>query len=60
MQEPSESDRRGVRDDKDLKGHLYVGEFVITKDLVYLVTRSGAVRELGQRTELLRPEIEAL
>jgi len=53
LQEPSESDRRGVRDDADLKSPLYVGEFVIASEMIYLVTPSGAVRELDRRADLL-------
>ena len=53
LQEPSESDRRGVRDDADLKSPLYVGEFVIASEMIYLVTPSGAVRELDSRADLL-------
>jgi len=29
LQEPGETDKRAVRDDRDLKGESYVGEFVI-------------------------------
>jgi hypothetical protein len=53
LQEPTETDRRGVRDDADLKGSLYVGEFVIADEMVYLVTPNGAVREVDGRAELL-------
>ena len=53
LQEPSETDRRGVRDDADLKGPLYIGEFVIADEMIYLVTPSGAVRELDRRADLL-------
>jgi hypothetical protein len=53
LQEPSETDKRGVRDDAELKGDLYVGEFVIAGEMVYLITSSGTVRELGTRAELL-------
>ncbi len=53
MQEPSETDRRGVRDDANLKGSLYVGEFVVADDMIYVVAPSGAVREIDRRAELL-------
>lgn len=53
LQEPGETDRRGVRDDADLKGALYIGEFVIADEMVYLVTPSGTVREVDRRAELL-------
>jgi len=32
LQEPSEIDKRAIRDDPDLKGTFYVGEFVIRKE----------------------------
>jgi hypothetical protein len=53
LQEPGETDKRGVRDDADLKSTLYVGEFVIADEMIYLVTPGGGVRELDRRTELL-------
>lgn len=53
LQEPSETDQRGVRDDADLKDPLYVGELVIANEMIYLVTQSGSVRELDRRTDLL-------
>ena len=53
LQEPSETDKRGVREDADLKGSLYIGEFVIADEMIYLITPSGAVREIDRREELL-------
>lgn len=53
LQEPSETDKRGVKEDVDLKGSLYVGEFVVANEMIYLITPGGAVRELDSRTELL-------
>jgi hypothetical protein len=53
MQEPSETDKRGVKDDVDLKGAHYVGEFVIANEMVYLITPGGAVREVDTRADLL-------
>jgi hypothetical protein len=53
LQEPGETDKRGVRDDAELKGSLYIGEFVLANDLIYLVTPGGTVRELGSRAGLL-------
>jgi len=47
LQEPSETDKRSVRDDPDLKGASYVGEFVISQETIYLVTTTGQVREVG-------------
>ena len=46
MQEPSETDKRAVRDDPDLKGDNYVGEFVISQDTIYLITSNGETREI--------------
>ena len=53
LQQPGESDKRGVRDDENLKGPIYVGEFVISNEMVYLITPSGTIRELSKRIELL-------
>ncbi len=47
LQEPSETDKRAVRDDSDLKGENYVGEFVISAETIYLITPAGRVRELN-------------
>jgi hypothetical protein len=41
LQEPSETDKRAVRDDPDLKGNDYVGEFVISQAVIYLVSPAG-------------------
>ena len=46
LQEPSETDKRAVRDDPDLKGGEYVGEFVISQAVIYLVSAAGQVREM--------------
>jgi len=46
LQEPSETDQRAVRDDPDLKGDNYVGEFVISRGTIYLITPDGDTREL--------------
>jgi hypothetical protein len=48
LQEPSETDKRAVRDDPDLKGELYDGEFVISQVKLYLVTPDGQVSEVGE------------
>ena len=53
LQEPGETDKRGVKEDADLKGSLYVGEFVVASEMIYLITPGGAVRELDARAELL-------
>ena len=47
LQEPSETDKRAVRDDPDLKGAAYEGEFVISQAVIYLITPNGQVREIG-------------
>jgi len=46
LQEPSETDKRAVRDDPDLKGDEYIGEFVISSTVIYLVSPAGQVREV--------------
>lgn len=46
LQEPGETDRRAIRDDPDLKGPSYLGEFVVSQATVYLVTPTGQVREV--------------
>lgn len=48
LQEPGETDKRAVRDDPDLKGALYVGEFVISQRIIYLITPMGQVREMDE------------
>jgi hypothetical protein len=54
LQEPSETDKRAVRDDPDLKGAFYVGEFVISMDKVYLITPNGQVSEIGSSRDIAR------
>jgi len=56
LQEPSETDTRAVRDDPDLKGDNYVGEFVISRDALYLITPNGATRELTDTEKYLEEE----
>ncbi len=46
LQEPGETDKRAIRDDPDLKGDEYIGEFVISKAVIYLVSPAGQVREM--------------
>lgn len=53
LQEPGETDRRGVRDDPDLKQPGFVGEFVLANELIFLVTPAGSVREVGGRIDLI-------
>jgi hypothetical protein len=52
QQEPSLTDIRAVRDDLDLKGQFYVGEFVISQENIYLVEPSGQVLEIGNTNEM--------
>jgi len=52
LQEPSETDRRAIRDDPDLKGAFYVGEFVISMDKVYLIIPNGQVSEIGNSRDI--------
>jgi hypothetical protein len=53
LQEPSETDQLGVRDDLDLKGPLYEGELVISQQKLYLISPDGDVSELGDTQETL-------
>lgn len=53
IQEPSETDRRAVRDDPNLKAPHYEGELVISSAFLYLVTPSGSVIELGTTEAIL-------
>lgn len=46
LQEPSETDKRAVRDDPDLKGEFYVGEFVITRATIYLIAPDGRISDV--------------
>ena len=56
LQEPSETDKRAVRDDVDLKGASYVGEFVISREMLYLITPRGIVREIAETSTALAIE----
>ena len=58
LQEPSETDKRAVRDDPNLKGENYVGEFVISKETIYLITPFGQVRELYDTEFVLTDVLE--
>jgi proteasome lid subunit RPN8/RPN11 len=53
LQEPSETDRRAVRDDAELKGKFYEGELVVAQGNVYLITPQGTVLELGDAAAIL-------
>jgi Domain of unknown function (DUF4329) len=51
-QEPSPGDRRMVRQDADLKHSEYIGEFVISQQVLYLVLPNGNVMDVGSIAEL--------
>ena len=53
LQEPSETDRRAVRDDKNLKAQFYEGELVIAQEKIYLIESNGQVREIGDTRRIL-------
>jgi hypothetical protein len=53
LQEPSDTDKRAVRDDRDLKSARYAGELVISAARPYCVTLSGSVVELGETESIL-------
>jgi hypothetical protein len=53
-QEPSETDKRAVRDDPNLKGESYVGEFVISQSKIYLIDPIGQINTIGDTATLLR------
>jgi hypothetical protein len=53
LQEPSETDKRAVRDDLDLKGDSYVGEFVISQSKIYSIDPNGRVTEVGETSIIL-------
>ena len=48
LQEPSETDKRAVRDDPHLKGVFYEGEFVISAQTIYRIEPTGQVNEIGE------------
>ncbi len=52
QQEPSLTDIRAVRDDFDLKGAFYLGEFVISAQNIYLIESSGEFRIIGKTIEI--------
>jgi len=52
IQEPSETDKRAVRDDPDLKGEFYEGEFVISQAIIYIITPDGRVGTVGATNEI--------
>ena len=52
QQEPSLTDVRAIRDDPDLKGESYLGEFVISQENVYLIEPSGQVVTVEKTDEI--------
>ncbi|MBV9468064.1 MAG: DUF4329 domain-containing protein [Abitibacteriaceae bacterium] len=52
LQEPSETDKRAIRDDPDLKGEFYEGEFIISQAMIYLVNPDGQVNEIAATGEI--------
>jgi hypothetical protein len=59
LQEPGETDQRAVRDDPGLRGENYVGEFVVSREVIYLITPQGQVREIEETSEVLLGSEEA-
>ena len=53
LQDPSVTDIRAVRDDSQLKGPFYAGEFVISRDTIYLIEPTGHATELGATRDTL-------
>jgi hypothetical protein len=53
QQEPSLTDVSAIRDDPDLKGEFYLGEFIISQDNVYLIEPSGQISVIGKTGEVL-------
>jgi hypothetical protein len=53
MQEPGVTDRRAVRDDPNLKGPEYIGEYVLADETIYFIAPNGEVHAIGSRIELL-------
>jgi hypothetical protein len=53
LQEPSETDKRAIRDDLDLKGDSYVGEFVISQAKIYSIDPNGRVSEVRDTSIIL-------
>ena len=56
LQEPSETDKRAVRDDLDLKGRFYTGELVISQKIIHLIAPNGQVSEVGSTQEIIAEE----
>ncbi len=58
LQEPSETDKRAVRDDPNLKAAFYEGELVISQEKIYLIESNGQVREIGDTRIILQVDLE--
>lgn len=54
LQEPSVTDVRAVREDPDLAHPEYEGEYVVAKELTYLIRRNGQVETVGRTDDLLQ------
>ena len=59
QQEPSETDKRAVRHDPDLKGLSYLGEFVISNERIYWIGPDGDVAEIAETARLFENEERA-
>jgi hypothetical protein len=51
LQEPSETDKRAVRNDPHLKGALYEGEFVVSSQIIYCIAPTGHVSEVAKTAD---------
>jgi hypothetical protein len=58
LQEPGETDKRAVRDDPHLKGKEYVGEFVISAQIIYWITPDGYLDEIARTQEYMAKDQE--
>jgi hypothetical protein len=56
LQEPSETDKRAVRDDPNLKAAYYEGELVISHATIYVIDQNGQVTEIGNMRQVLMVE----
>jgi hypothetical protein len=55
IQEPSGADMKTVRDDVDLKGQNYIGEFVLAFERTYLIAPDGRFQDIGRTPALFGP-----
>jgi hypothetical protein len=53
LQEPSPTDVRAVVEDPDLHHPEYEGEYVISKETVYMIGPDGTVHALGETSRML-------